>query len=107
MSFVLLGILNSQAAGGALTVDIAVAHISSPYISTYAFSAGFGTKYANPANLPTSTGRGVAFSGSDIAVAHSDSPYISTYPWSAGFGTKYANPAALPASHGLGVAFTA
>ena len=40
---------------------IAVAHDVSPYISTYPWSAGFGTKYANPATLPTGGGYSVAF----------------------------------------------
>ncbi len=61
---------------------------------------GFGTKYANPATLPASTGRGVSFksTGDNIAVAHSNTPFITAYPWSSGFGTKYANPSTLPTS---------
>ena len=43
-------------------VDIAIAHTTTPYISVYPWSSGFGTKYANPATLPTGTGNGVAFS---------------------------------------------
>ena len=87
---------------------IAVAYNDTPFISTYPWSAGFGTKYANPATLPTSVGRGVSFNpaGTAIAVAHDVSPFISTYPWSAGFGTKYANPATLPTDSGYGVAFS-
>ena len=86
---------------------IAVAHSTTPFISTYPWSAGFGTIYANPVTLPAGTGNGVAFSpsGNDIAVAHSITPFISAYPWSAGFGTKYANPGTLPAGVGRGVAF--
>ena len=89
---------------------IAVAHGTSPYITAYTFNSGsgFGTKYSNPSTLPTSTGRGVAFSpdNSAIAVPHESSPYITAYPWSAsGFGTKYSNPSTLPASTGRGVAF--
>ena len=87
---------------------IAVAQDASPYVSTYPWSAGFGTKYANPATLPTGTGTSVAFNsaGTAIAVAHYTTPCISTYPWSAGFGTKYADPATLPTNEGLGVAFS-
>ncbi len=86
---------------------IAVAHSTTPFISTYPFSAGFGTKYANPATLPSATGRGVAFNsaGNTIAVAQDGSPYINAYPWSAGFGTKYADPATLPTNAANGVAF--
>ena len=87
--------------------DIAVSHSTSPFVSAYPWSAGFGTKYSNPATLPTGTGYGVAFSpsGNDIAVVHSTSPFVSAYPWSAGFGTKYSDPATLPANAGYGVAF--
>jgi hypothetical protein len=78
-------------------------------VTTYPWSgSGFGTKYANPATLPTGNGNGVAFSynGSAIAVAHEISPFITTYPWSgSGFGTKYANPSTLPTGSGNGVAF--
>jgi hypothetical protein len=87
---------------------IAVAHGTSPYISVYPWSNGFGTKYANPGTLPNGTGYGVAFSpsGNAIAVAHLNSPYVSAYPWSSGFGTKYANPGTLPNGTGYGVAFS-
>ena len=44
-----------------LLVYIAVSHSTSPYVTAYPWSAGFGTKYANPATLPTGDGRGVAF----------------------------------------------
>ena len=88
---------------------IAVAHQSSPYITAYQWSgAGFGTKFTNPATLPSGLGLGVAFSpaGDAIAVSHSNSPAISAYPWSgAGFGTKFSNPATLPTNIGNGVAF--
>lgn len=86
---------------------IAVAYLASPYVNVYPWSAGFGTKYANPATLPTDFGFEVAFNPADtaIAVAHDVTPYISTYPWSAGFGTKYANPATLPDGQGSDVAF--
>jgi hypothetical protein len=84
-------------------------HNTTPFISAYPWSgSGFGTKFTNPATLPASTGRGVAFSpsGNAIAVAHFTSPFISVYPWSgSGFGTKFADPATLPTGNGRGVAF--
>jgi hypothetical protein len=90
--------------------QIAIAHSTTPFISAYSFSdSGFGTKYANPATLPTGGGSGVAFSpdGSAIAVAHATTPFVTAYPWSgSGFGTKYANPATLPTGDGSGVAFS-
>jgi hypothetical protein len=90
---------------------IAVTSFVSPYIYTYPWSSttGFGTKFADPATLPTGNGQGVAFSpsGNAIAVAHSNTPFISAYPWSgAGFGAKFANPATLPgAFNASGAAF--
>jgi hypothetical protein len=42
--------------------NIAIAHSITPYISVYPWSSGFGTKYSDPATLPTGTGRSVAFS---------------------------------------------
>ena len=88
---------------------IAVGHDTTPYITAYPWSSsGFGTKFANPATLPTGQGNGVAFtaSGDAIAVAHGISPNITAYPWSnSGFGTKFANPATLPTDSGNGVAF--
>jgi hypothetical protein len=77
--------------------NIAVAHFTSPFISVYPWSPGFGTKYANPATLPQQPGYQPAFTGTDIAVAHGGgNPYIVAYPFSSGFGTKYADPATLP-----------
>ena len=100
-----------EGAGGQKPISssaaIAVAHFTSPYISVYPWSAGFGTKYANPSTLPTGLGLGVAFNPTDtaIAVAYDVSPFISVYPWSTGFGTKYANPATLPTGTGRNVTF--
>lgn len=90
--------------------DIAVVGATTPRVEAYEWTntGGFGTKYSNPASLPTGSGRGVAFSpsGNDLAVAHDTSPYISVYPWSSsGFGTKYSNPSSLPAGNGNDVAW--
>lgn len=82
-----------------------------PFIHAYAWSdaTGFGTKYANPATLPTNAAYGVKFSpaGDAIATVGNTSPTITAYPWNAstGFGTKYANPATLP-GFAIGVAFS-
>jgi hypothetical protein len=40
---------------------IAVVHNSSPRVSAYPWSPGFGTKYADPATLPAGGADGVAF----------------------------------------------
>jgi len=42
--------------------DIAVAHVSSPYITVYSWSNGFGTKYSNPTNLPAGNANKAKFS---------------------------------------------
>ena len=57
----IIGILASAGGAAANSAAIAVAHATSPFISVYQWSAGFGAKYADPATLPTGTGRGVDF----------------------------------------------
>jgi len=82
---------------------------TSPRVLAYPWSgAGFGTKYSDPASVPTSTCYDVAFNpeGTAIALALDSSPYVSVYAWSSsGFGTRYSNPASLPAGTPLGVTF--
>ena len=92
------------------TESLAVPQSGTPFINVYPWSDfGFGTRFADPATLPTGTGLGVAFSpsGDAIAVSHDVTPFITAYPWSgAGFGVKFANPATLPASVSRAVAFS-
>jgi hypothetical protein len=96
----------------ALLTTIALAHSTSPFISTYPWSVstGFGTKYANPATLPTGNGNSVAFlpAGNAIAVGFGVTPYVSVYSWlpAGGFSAKYTDPATLPTGSGNGVAFS-
>ena len=87
----------------------------SNYQAVYPWSniTGFGTRYANPASLPTGqAGSDINFNpdGTTIAICTSDtaaSPYIFAYPWSSnGYGTKYANPATLPTANVLEVNFS-
>jgi Flp pilus assembly protein TadG len=104
-----LGIGNGVAFNPAGT-SIAVSHQNAPRISIYPWSAGFGTKYADPATLPTGVGNRVTFNpaGTVIAVAHNGFPFVSAYPWSAGtFGTKYLDPSVAIPGDGNGVAFNA
>jgi Flp pilus assembly protein TadG len=86
---------------------IVVGHALTPFVTAYPWSAGFGTKYANPATLPPSNVNDAAFiaDGTVLALAHDNTPYISAYAWSSGFGTKYADPATLPTGTGRGVDF--
>lgn len=90
---------------------VAVGHSITPFISTYAWSdaTGFGSKFADPATLPTAYVAGTAFnpSNSAISFAIDASPFVSIYPWSgSGFGTKYANPATLPTASGITTAWS-
>ena len=87
--------------------NVAFAHITSPFVTAYPWSSGFGTKYANPASLPVAAGRALDFStnGAAIVVGQDGSPRVSAYPWSSGFGTKYTAPASSPAGVALGVRF--
>src|SRR4051812_21881805 len=90
---------------------IAVAHLTSPRVSAYPWTAGaFGTKVANPGTLPTGQGYSVAFTNSNdtIAVAHYTTPFVSAYPWTGAFGTKIANPGtSAGGTASKGVAFSA
>ena len=97
------------------TGDIAVSSSASPYVLVYAWtSTGFGTKYTDPATLPTtpiSIGKSVVFHPQKhtIIIGSTTSPYISAYPWTTGtgFGTKFADPSTAPVAltTGRGVAF--
>ena len=97
--------------GVSLTNEIlAVGQDSTPFINAYAWStAGFGSRYANPATLPANATYGVSFTPSSDAVVlgTGSSPNVTAYPWSVlGFGTKYADPATLPTGFGASVAFS-
>ncbi len=86
--------------GTAITIQT----YASPYINTYAWSrSGFGTKYSNPATLPTASGE--ATFSQDAIVYGSGSSGIYAYPFNTatGYGTKYANAATLPTSVGQAV----
>ena len=88
----ILGIMASQISGH-LTVasTIFVANGASPYIQAYPFASatGIGTKYANPASLPTD-GVQVDYNvtNNTVVVSTASTPYVVAYPWSAGFGTR-------------------
>ena len=91
--------------------QVAVGHLTSPYITAYPWSnsSGFGTKFPNPSSLPSNDCYSVCFSpdGSYLAVGTTGWPYIEIYPWSAGgFGTKISNPASVPMSSINGIVFS-
>lgn len=108
----IVSILNGGAGGAAGSSYVAVGHSVTPFISTYAWSdtTGFGTKFSNPATVPTAAVYGTSFNPDNtaISVAIDGSPWVSIYPWSAsGFGTKYTNPATLPTSSGISTTWSA
>lgn len=87
----------------------AVGHYLGPNVSIFAWNSGSPTKVADPAALPTGSGRDVAFSPNDniLAVAHDTSPFVTFYNTSTpGSPVKLANPAALPPQNGYGVSWT-
>ena len=88
---------------------LAVAHDVSLFVTIYGNDVDTSTKLTNPATLPASTGRGVAFSADGVymAVAHNITPYITIYKRSVDTFTKLTNPATLPTDTGVGVAFSA
>jgi hypothetical protein len=77
---------------------------ASAAIIAYAWStAGFGTKFANPATLPAvgsdSNSRGKSRftkDGNNLIVGALTTPFVHAWAWSAGFGTKYSDPSNLP-----------
>ena len=86
---------------------LAVAHATTPFVTTYGVDVDDFNKLANPSALPAATGRGVAFSqdGTYMAVAHQTTPFITIYKREGDTFTKLANPSALPAGDAVGVAF--
>lgn len=89
---------------GSYTGAVSFALTSSPYIMVIGFNVGWGTKYTDPATLPTNSGEGVSFNNKiDLAVAHAVSPYITAYPWNNAFGTKYVDATTVPSGNGFGV----
>lgn len=77
------------------TLDVAIGSNSSPFINAYTFASGtgFGTKYTNPASLPSYRIYEPAFCGTtDIACAsYGKSVPLPIYPWTSGvgFGARY------------------
>ena len=90
--------------------SLSLATDTSPYITSYKFSSGLTTKYAQPSTLPTGTGVDVDYDRNNeaLVIGHVISPFITMYPWAAstGYGTKFSNPSTLPGSHCFGVNFS-
>jgi hypothetical protein len=79
------------------SIDFAIAagHSNSPFLSAYPWgSSGFGTKFSNPATLPSGNSYDVAFTpaGDAIAVGNIGLKRLEAYSFSSsGFGTKFAD----------------
>jgi len=92
-------------AGTAFAVGIS----ATPYVNAWIWSAGFSTKYSNPATaLPGLAPLGMNWSpdGTYFGITYpSGSPTASVYSWTAGsgFGTKVANPATAAGVNGQDV----
>ena len=65
-----------------LVSDIAAAHGTSPFVSVYPWSPGYGMKYADPPTAIPSFSIGVTFSpdATDIVVGHIGGTLVSAYP---------------------------
>lgn len=92
---------------------VAVGGGGTPFIQVYQWAnatPGFGTKYANPAILPTDAVINRfdwTSNNADICVPHELSPHVAAYPWTFyGFGTKYADPSPAVNAQGRGCAFS-
>lgn len=90
--------------GGPVVGDRNVAFTTdnTPRVLAYPWNNGFGTKYTNPATVPTGLPFKLRFSnsGEDLAIPHGDFPQVTAYPFNNGFGTKYSNPAVVPGGGG-------
>lgn len=98
--------------GGQIAVSSAATPpFLSSNVSVYAWSSGFGSRYADPViSVPGGTSYDVAFSGGGdaIALAGDAYPYLVAYRWSAGgWGSRYADPAISPNGTAYGVAWKA
>jgi 6-phosphogluconolactonase (cycloisomerase 2 family) len=87
---------------------LAVANMTSPYITIYKREGDTFNKLSNPSTLPTGTGYGCAFSpdGTYLAVAHDTSPYITIYKREGDTFNKLSNPSTLPTGIGYGCSFS-
>lgn len=87
---------------------LAVAHVTSPYVTIYEINGTTFTKLSDPGTLPASTARGVAFSrdGLHLAVGHETTPFITIYSISGSTFTKLSDPSTLPDGNANRVAFS-
>ena len=56
----ILGIIASAISGNLIQPALIISHDTSPFVTAYPWSSGFGTKYADPATLPAGNANDVA-----------------------------------------------
>lgn len=75
--------------------NVAVVHATTPFITAYPFTSGWGTKYADPSQTAENTGRRVDFntSGNTVVGGFTRQSSVSVAAWgfSSGFGTRTVN----------------
>lgn len=89
---------------------IAIAHATSPFVSTYPFDAiaGIGAKLADPVALPTAAGNGVHFNyANNVLMLADDTAGVEAWVFSkaTGFSSKFAAPAVPPSANGRALSF--
>jgi WD40 repeat protein len=87
---------------------LAVAHLTTPFVTIYERAGLNFNKLANPTTLPAGGAQGLAWSpnGDFLVVSHGTTPFFTIYQRQGINFTKLSNPASLPTGTGLGVAFS-
>ena len=97
-------VLNFNPAGNVLVGAISTTSSTSPKILAYAWSSGFGTKYADPATFGSTSGENAYFTPDGNAVIQSNSGGTpNAWVWNSGFGAKYPDPATTITGSGYGL----
>jgi hypothetical protein len=80
-----------------------------PYLQAWTWAAGWGTKFSDPAGMPSNSQQAsLNPTNTAVACASTGTPFMHAYAWSGttGFGTKYAAPSGITgAGTGRGAVF--
>jgi len=100
------GAVNYPNGLAAVSGAVAMSGSTTPYLEAWPWSAGFGSKYADPGTLPEADCYSIAFTPSKAAVivGINASPYIGAWHFASGWGSRYSNPASLPTLMGNALA---
>lgn len=90
------------------SIYLALAHMSSPYVTIYKRNVDTFTKLTNPTDLPAGDGYSIDFSpdGVYLAVGCLNSPYLIIYKRAGDVFTKLANPTTMPTGSCYGCKFS-